>query len=435
MGWFKKVERAAEGPSFNLRDPALAEFLGLSAGSDAGVAVTEATALGSTAVWRAVNIVAGSVAGLPLKAYRETSGGEREVVGSIFDDPCAPLYTPFLWKQTVMAHLLLHGNAYLLHQYTGAGVLGALFPVHPGLVNVEWDRDNAVRIYKIQTADGVEEYTEGDITHLMGLSLDGLKGVSPIRAARNAIGTGLAGDQAAARMFGSGMLLGGLVSTEEVLTDEEAEALGAGLRARLTGSRNAGDIAVVNASLKFTPWTMNAEDAQFIESRVHQVEEIARIFGVPPHLLGQTEKQTSWGTGVAEQNRGLARYTLQPWTSMIEEKLSGLLASPRWVEFEFKALLRPSPEQEIPLIISEVQAGVLTQDEARELLGRTPLPSVPAPSAEVQQALQLAAAAPSLIQAPGLVALVNQLLALNGKPPLADPSATVSEDPITPPEE
>jgi HK97 family phage portal protein len=145
-----------------------------------------------------------------------------------------------------------------------------------------------------------------------------------------------------------------------------------------------GDILFLNAQLKFTPWTIPPVDAQFIESRVHQIEEVARIFGIPPHLLGQTEKQTSWGTGVAEQNRGLARYTLMGWTSRIEQRLSTLLSRPTICEFDYAGLLQPAPEVEIPLLIQQVEAKLLTLDEARRIRNLPPLPagavSVPTPS-------------------------------------------------------
>jgi HK97 family phage portal protein len=136
----------------------------------------------------------------------------------------------------------------------------------------------------------------------------------------------------------------------------------------------------VNRALKFTPWTMSAEDAQFMQSRSFQVEEIARWFGIPPHLLGLTEKATSWGAGIETQNRGLARNVLAPWGKRFEERLSRLLPNPRFVEFDFAALERPNPEVEIDLLIRQVEAGLLTVNEARAIRNLPPLPE-PAPAA------------------------------------------------------
>jgi HK97 family phage portal protein len=166
--------------------------------------------------------------------------------------------------------------------------------------------------------------------------------------------------------------------------EDDAKAVVAGLKSKMGGASNAGDLAFVNASLKISPWSMTGEDAQFLESRVHQVEEVARILGIPPHLLGQTEKQTSWGTGVSEQNRGLTRYTLRNYSTPFEQRCSRLLSNPRFVEFEYKGLLQAAPEQEIPLLISQVEAGLLSMDEARAILNLPPLAveDTPAPPAE-----------------------------------------------------
>jgi len=204
--------------------------------------------------------------------------------------------------------------------------------------------------------------------------------------ARNSLGTAIAGDRAAAKMFASGALHSGIVTPEEDVTEEEAKTIKESLNAKVSGWENAGEIAVVNRRLKFTPWTMSLEDAQFLQSRQFQVEEIARWTGVPPHLLMQTEKQTSWGTGVAEQNRGLSRFTLQSYTSRTEERLSRLLPAPRFCEFDFAGLLQPAPEVEIPLLIQQVAAGLMTPNEARRIRGMDPI--------DGGDVLRVAAAAP-----------------------------------------
>lgn len=370
----------------SIGDPALREYLGLGHRNYAGVDVTESSSLGLTAVWRAVSIVSGTIAGLPLKSYRTDSDGMRERVPTFLDNPAGPdgLATPLEWVELVMVHLLLHGNAYLRHLYNGAGALIGLEPLHPSIVEVKCVDDPWQREYSVAMKNGTREiFTPLDLTHVLGLGTDGVKGLSPIQVMRQAIGTGLAGDEAAARMFGSGNLLGGLVSSDEAMTQTQAEEIQADWDARMAGTSNAGRVRVINAALKFTPWTMNAIDAQFLESRSHQVEEVCRIFGVPPHLVGLTEKQTSWGTGVSEQNRGLARFTLAPWTSRLEQKLSRLLSRPTTCEFDYAGLLQPSPDEEIHLLIEQYQAGVITLDEYRRIRNMAPLAKpAPAPTEE-----------------------------------------------------
>jgi HK97 family phage portal protein len=385
----KKKHRRAEvetRSSYSIGDPALAEYLGLSGVSLAGVSVTEQSALGLTAVYRAVALISGTIGGLPLKSYRTTADGIRERVATFLDNPGGPDGpTAYEWVELVLVHLLLHGNAYLRHLYNGGGAVIGLQILHPSAVTIR-RVDAPWRVeYDILLSDGTKETLSSlDLTHIPALGTDGVKGIAPITACRQAIGTGLAGDQAAARMFGSSLLLGGIVSVAGI-TKEQAEEVKAGLQAKLTGVHHAGDIAVVNKDLTFSPWSMSPEDAQFIETRIHQVEEVARIFGVPPHLLGQTEKQTSWGTGVSEQNRGLARYTLAPWTTRIEQRLSRLLTRPTTCEFDYAGLLQPAPDEEIRLLLEEVKGGLLTVDEARRIRNLPPLPAAapaPAPAEE-----------------------------------------------------
>jgi HK97 family phage portal protein len=201
-----------------------------------------------------------------------------------------------------------------------------------------------------------------------------------LTVARNAIGTGLAGDQAAARMFANGMLVGGLVSTDDPsLSKEDGKALIGDLKARLTGSNNAGDIALVNASLKFTPWTMSAEDAQFLESRQYQVEEVSRLLGVPKVLLSE-DGASSWGTGIGQLLAYMQKTTFVPWTTRFQQRLSRLLSEPRHCEFSYAGLLQGTPMEQTQLLAAQLAAGIITIDEARAALNLAPMnpPALPA---------------------------------------------------------
>lgn len=450
LSWRRRAEaavpapaetRSHTGPSFSLGDPALMDYLGLAGRNDAGVPVTESSSLGSAAAYRSVRLLADTVAAMSLKSYDDSEDGTRERVPSIFDNPGGHFLSPYAWKQLVVAYMALHGATPLLHMRNGGGGLEWLLPLHPSMVTVEFDPTTSRRLFIVEGAP--RTYTEADLTYVMAFSRDGIRGASPISLCRNAIGTGLAGDQAAARMFSSGMLIGGLVTPgDDVDPDQAAEAL-AGLKARTTGVRNAGDLALVNVALKIQPWTMTSEDAQFIETRQYGVEEIARIWGVPKELLSASGA-TSWGSGIQELVRGFARFTLPAYTTPIEEALSRLAsiyATPAIVEFEYAGLLKGTPAEEIDLLIKQVGAGLLTTDEARAIRNLPPLPSISEDSTEVQQALQLVSAAPSLVQNPGLPALVDQLRVLNGKAPLqppaepAEPTPSAVEPPADPAQE
>jgi HK97 family phage portal protein len=229
------------------------------------------------------------------------------------------------------------------------------------------------KVFTVSLANGgSREYTTADITHIPALSSNGIVGLSPISVARQSIGTGLAGDKAAGRMFSNGLLIGGLVTTDDDIDETQAKEIKDGLMAKVSGTNRAGDIAVVNRSLKFSPWTMPATDAQFVESRAFQVEEVARIFGLPKVLLAEDGAST-WGSGIAELVRGMQRFTLAPWTARIEQRLSRLLAMPRFCEFDYAGLLAPTPGEVIQNMKAEIDAGLLTRDEGRRLLNRPPL--------------------------------------------------------------
>lgn len=371
---------------FSIQDPAFAEWFGLSSQTLAGVSVTEKTTLGLTAYWRGVSIIAGTIGSLPLKTYEREPDGTKRQVDSFLDRP-HPWMTQFEWIELMLTHLLCHGNAFHLKMSNNGGELIGLQPIHPHAVSVdveELSNGAAMKKFTVTLANGDRrDYTELDILHTPAMSTDGLVGLSPISIHRQALGTNIAGDQAAARQFGNGFLLAGLVSTEtgEDVTEEEGKVIKADIDTRMKGVKNAGDVLFVNRSLKFTPFAMTAEDAQFLESRAFQIEEIARILGIPPHLLAQTDKQTSWGTGVAEQNVGLARYTFMPWTTRIEQRLS-LLEEPRFSEFDYAGLFQGSPREEIELLALQVEKGLLTLDEARQIRNRPPLTAPAQPEME-----------------------------------------------------
>jgi HK97 family phage portal protein len=394
MSWFTRDKPSAidsvfeerfvsgdTGRSISIGDPALAEYLGFGARSAAGQVVNEQTAVGSTAYWRGVNIISGTIASLPMKSYRKLPDGTREQVPSVFDNPGAPIgLLSHTWVELIINHLLMHGNAYLLHIYNGGGGLAGLQPLHPSAVTVDVSTGQKVFKVNLQAADGAtyepREYTPADLTHIMGLTVDGIKGISPLTAYRNALGTTLAGDLAQGSLFANGMSLGGVVTGKD-LSEAQAKQVKAGLVANNRGVDHAGDIAVVNAELDFKPWTMTAESAQFLESRAFQVEEVSRMLGVPKVLLSM-DGASSWGSGIAELIRGLARFTLKPLTSRLENSFSALLASPRYVEFEYDGLLAPTPEEATRNIALEIKAGTLTVNEARQLKNRPPLEQVTA---------------------------------------------------------
>jgi HK97 family phage portal protein len=390
VAWLREdVELRQESYPLRLDDGTFADWMGY--GSTADVHVSPQGSLGLTSVYRAVSLISGTIGTLPLKSYRDLPDGTRTRVPSFLDNPGGPDgLTPFEWTELVLVHLLLWGNAFLAHQTGGAGQLVGLIPLHPSAVQVNQVKTKQeeerffpwTKYFTLTMNDGSQrDLTPMEITHITAPSTDGFVGLSPITVHRQAIATGMAGDQAAARMFAGGMMPAGLVTTEEDVTVEESLTIRDHLDQKMAGVKNAGTWAFVNRNLKFQPWTMPAVDLQHLESRAFQVEEIARIYGLMPFHLAQTEKQTSWGTGITEQNRGLARYTFMPWTSRIEQRLTRLLPNKQLCEYEYAGLLQGSVQEELEQLIAQLNAGILTVDEVRRIRNLPPLPPSP-PSAE-----------------------------------------------------
>jgi HK97 family phage portal protein len=389
-------QRAPEPPanrSLSIADPTLAALFTPGGLVDfAGVQVSEASAMGISALYRALALISGTLASLPLNAWT-TSDGQPKQVPSIFDDPDGPDdQTVFEWKETAFLHQLLHGKAGALKLRTEAGGLARLPLVHPLSWSVTQpsiaEQQNPKTMpaggvwFDVRFDDGRVRRFDGDsFWYAPGPSLGGQVGIGLLQYARQSLATAIAGDRAAAKVFSSGALISGLATPMDEGLDisEDIPGIKAELNRNVLGHENAGTIALVNRRLQFTPWTMTAQQAQFLESRQFQIEEISRWTGVPPHLLMQTDKQTSWGTGVDEQNRGLSKFVLGHWAQRFEQRASRLLARPRWCAFDFAALERPNYAVESSIDLQEVGAGVMTPDEYRAKRGRPPLEE-PAPA-------------------------------------------------------
>ncbi|ORB19923.1 phage portal protein [Mycolicibacterium moriokaense] len=357
-----------------MADPQLVTLFG-GAPSLSGVSVNDRTAMGLSAVYRCVSLISGSIASLPLRTVVTDANGITQRTTSWLDDPAGPDgVTGFEWVEYLMVSLLLWGNAYFLKIVGAAGQLLGLQPIPPQSVGVEVK--NGRKLYRVQLDTGQSrELTDRDIVHIPGISLDGVVGVSPLAIAKNSLGAAIAQERSATRLFANGLLSSAIVTPEDTLTEDESAEVKDALSRKAAGEGHAGEITVINRKLKVTPWSIDPEAAQFLESRAFSVDEVSRWFGIPPHLLGQTEKQTSFGAGLSEQNRGYAKYTLEPWTRRIEARLTRLLGPNRKAEFDFRSLISPDPETEIRLLIEQTgKQAILTVDEARAILNRAPLP-------------------------------------------------------------
>jgi len=373
MTWLAPLFRASlENPQTPISSDAIVELLG-GTPTDSGVRVTEEKSLAMPAVWRAVNLIAGSIASLPLHAYRHAGAG-REVVTSgraarFMDAPHADM-TPFEFWELMSAHLLLWGNAYAWRGRTELGDT-KLVGLHPSRVK-PGRTSEGVKVYAID--GGRIAATDAEVLHIPGFSIDGIVGLSPIGMARQGIGLALAAEQFGAKLFGSGSLAMGVLETDQRLTPDQANTVMARWREKRTGMKSAHEVIVLDSGAKFHQLTINPTDAQFLESRRFQVSEIARMFGVPPHMLMDTEKSTSWGTGIEQQSIGFVVYTLRPWLTRIEQRVTRILKpEPVYAHFSVEGLLRGDSKQRGEFYQLMWGLGVLSTNDIRALEEQGPV--------------------------------------------------------------
>lgn len=339
---------SAENPEVPLTDTSLLELFGGET-TFSGKDVSEVTALGLSAVWRAVQVSCNVPSALPFHAFRED--GDKRVrdtgqASRLMDAP-HPDMTPFEFWQTVRVYRKLWGNAYVRKLRNPLGQVAELWPIHPGRVRVGRESEAGRKVYAID--GGKEVLSDREILHLPGLGYDGVCGVSPIRAARQSIGLGLAAEEFGARLFGSGSLATGILQTEQRLTQSQADALATRWKTKRTGLTSAHGTIVLDKGAKFHQLTIPPADAQFLESRRFQVTEVCRWFGLPPFLMFETEKSTSWGTGLESQALGWVKFDLQPDLLAMEQRVT-------------KHVLWSDPTKPQPLYAKHALEGLLRGD-------------------------------------------------------------------------
>jgi len=315
---------------------------------------------------------------------------DRAIVESpVIDDP-HPEMTGFEINEIIIAHLALWGNAYLIKrrdQFNNVVQLWPILPdrVTPGRVKPT-DGLPSGKFFQVNVShrdatgllgDDGDQVTmfPDDILHIPGLGYDGVKGLSPIALAREAIAAGLSAEEFANRLWSNGAMVGGILQTKQKLDAGQAEMLKKRINDKMSGVEKAHEIAVLDAGAEFVKVALPPQDAQFIETRRFQVAEIARLFGIPPHLLGETDRTTSWGTGIENQNTGFVMYTLRPgYLDRIEARFTKELVGPGViVVFDVTGLLRGDHKTRAAFYQTMVNIKAMTPDEVRRLEGLPPM--------------------------------------------------------------
>jgi HK97 family phage portal protein len=377
MGIFKGLFRTRDKPRNSTSGSAFSFFMG---GSTAGKAVNERSAMQMTAVYSCVRILAEAVAGLPLHLYRQKDCGGKE---KALDHPLYPLLhdepnpemSSFVFRETLMTHLLLWGNAYAQIIRNGRGEVMALYPLMPNKMTV--DRDPSGQLYYSYRRSSEDAPTmEGsivilppsDVLHIPGLGFDGLVGYSPIAMAKNAIGMAIACEEYGAKFFANGAAPGGVL--EHPGTIKDPSRVRDSWQSSFGGSANSHRIAVLEEGMKYTQIGISPEQAQFLETRKFQINEIARIFRVPPHMVGDLEKSSF--SNIEQQSLEFVKYTLEPWVIRWEQSISRRLLSgdekkSMFVKFNLEGLLRGDYASRMSGYAVARQNGWMSANDIREL--------------------------------------------------------------------
>ncbi|MFJ8347635.1 phage portal protein [Streptomyces sp. NPDC094153] len=375
-----RARRGLESPTQPLTSAALTEFLG-GVQSDAGVSVSETTALRASPVWRAVALIAGVSAALPLHAYKD--GTRDKVRADLLKDPHPDLTPVELWRLGYV-NRVLWGNTYMQKVRNGAGQVRELWPVSADRVQVDRIKPSEAgegnpsgKLFDVTDDWGVRHVlTPREILHIPGLGYDGLTGCSPVRLAMQGIGLAQAAEKSAAKLFGNGNMIGGVLQTEQRLDPDQAARLKERWKAKMSGVHNAHEIAVLDSGASYKPVAMPNTDAQFLESRQFQVVEIGRMFGVPPFLLMSTEKSTSWGTGLEQQVQGWVTFDLNPtWLTPTEQRITKeLMASEEYSSYQMGGLLRGDSAARATFYRAMRDVGAFSANDVRALEELPPLP-------------------------------------------------------------
>ncbi|AQW63046.1 phage portal protein [Dehalococcoides mccartyi] len=378
MGLFTGIFKARDKPQNSLGGSRYSFLFG---STSAGKPVNEHTAMQMTAVYSCVRILSETVAGLPLHVYRynDSGGKEKDLKHPLYkllhDEP-NPEMTSFAFRETLMSHLLLWGNAYAQIIRNARGEVIALYPLMPNKMTV--DRDSNGRLFYLyqRTSEDVPSLgkdsqvylSPADVLHIPGLGFDGLVGYSPIAMAKNAVGLAIATEEYGAKFFANGAAPGGVL--EHPGTIKDPQKVKESWNSAYQGSTNAHRVAVLEEGMKYQAIGISPEQAQFLETRKFQINEIARIFRIPPHMLADLEKSSF--SNIEQQSLEFVKYTLDPWVVRWEQSMCRalLMESEKpavFIKFNVDGLLRGDYQSRMNGYATARQNGWMSANDIREL--------------------------------------------------------------------
>ena len=358
---------------------------------NSGVTVSESSALKYVTVYSCVRVLAETIGSLPLFVYQARAGGGADKVHShpayhLLHNAPNDEMTSQTWRETIMGHIALSGNGYSRilrddeRRYGNAGLLG-LEPLDWQRVEPFRDRETKRLMYRITNDDGtMETLVPRKILHIPGLGYDGIMGYSPVSMAREAIGLGLASTEFAARFFGQGMNIGGVLEHPGKLSDPAKQNLQKSLDERGSGLANSWRPFVLEEGMKWSRIPMPLTDAQFLETRKFTRDEICGLFRVPPHMIANLERSTN--NNIEHQSLEFVKYTILPWITRWEQTLNWKLfgdnerARGLYVKFNVEGLLRGDYKSRQEGLGIQRQNGIINANEWREMEEMNPIEGV-----------------------------------------------------------
>lgn len=354
--------------------------------SKAGQTVNEITAMQSSAVYACVRLLAESIASLPLHIYEYKDGGKIKAVNHplyflLHDAPNEEM-TSFTFREMQMLHLLLRGNGYAQIARDDLNRVAGLYPLLSNRMSV--NRDDNGEIYYLYTPTSAENLKDKksvqvrlerkDVLHIHGLGFDGIIGYSPIAMAKNAIGTTLAVEEFGASFFENGARLSGVLEHPGIIKD--TSKVRESWQKTYGGSENVGKVAILEEGMKYQQIGIPPEDAQFLETRKFQTAEIARIFRVPLHLIGDLEHATF--SNIEQQSLEYVKYTLNAWIVRWEQAMNKALLLPKerekyFIKFNVDGLLRGDYQSRMAGYQVAIQNGIMSVNDVRELEDLNPI--------------------------------------------------------------
>jgi HK97 family phage portal protein len=375
---FRPRLASPENPGTSLSNPAawLMEWMG-GGSSDSGIAVNKLSALQATVVYRCISLIAGTIASLPLMVMRQIPGGQEAApthyLWPILHDEPNPMLSSFTWREITLAHLLMSGNAFSAIEWTNAGRVAGLYPIQPEYVTVS--RVGGRLKYSVRLQGGGDQVIDQeDMLHIPGLGYDGIQGISVIQAVlKNPVGLAVSLDKTVGRTSQNALRPSAVIAAPKMTPDGIAR-FRATLKAQNAGTDNAGEPIFMEPGWELKPWQISPADAELLNSRKYQNEDIARAFGVPPHMIGSTEKGSSWGTGMEQMTIGYVNFTLVPWIARVLNEINRKLLADSGYQayFLLDNLLRGDSAARGAFLAQMIQNGIYTPNEARRMEGLPP---------------------------------------------------------------